>query len=297
MRRAMPTLTPQSGILEPHPKLARSLAFRIAPETDVAAALGRLRDGLPPGCALVGLGEPVTRAFGRSLPGLRPFPALAGPGCSVPSTQQALWFFIRAQDRGIIFDVSQNIRALLADSFLAEDAMDLFHYDGGRDLTRFEDGTENPTGEAAARAAIVSEGPLAGSSFAAVQRWVHDLDRFHRMSPERRNAVIGRDAQTNEELEDAPDSAHVKRSAQESFEPDAFMVRKSLAWAGDTRQGLEFIAFVESLDRFERVMRRMVGEEDGVVDGLFTFSHPLTGGYYWLPPVKGERLDLSALGL
>jgi putative iron-dependent peroxidase len=89
----------------------------------------------------------------------------------------------------------------------------------------------------------------------------------------------------------------VKRSAQESFEPDAFMVRRSLAWAGSTRQGLEFIAFVESLDRFERVMRRMVGEDDGIVDGLFTFSHPITGGYYWLPPLLGGRLDLSALGL
>ncbi len=117
------------------------------------------------------------------------------------------------------------------------------------------------------------------------------------MTPEGRNAVIGRDADTNEELKDAPDSAHVKRTAQESFEPEAFMVRRSMAWAGGTRQGLEFLAYIESLDRFERMMRRMVGEEDGIVDGLFRFSHPITGGYYWLPPLKDGRLDLSALGL
>jgi putative iron-dependent peroxidase len=293
----MPTPTPQSGILEVHVPVARSVAFRIAPEADVAAALRTLRDQLSPGCAVIGLGEPLVRMFGKSIPGLRPFPALAGPGCSVPSTQQALWFLIRGQDPGTLFDVSRNLRRLLGDAFLMEDTMDLFHYAGGRDLTRFEDGTENPKDEAAVKAAIVSDGPLAGSSFATVQRWVHDLDRFHKMPPERRNDVIGRDAETNEELDDAPDSAHVKRSAQESFDPDAFMVRRSMSWAGNTRQGLEFIAYVESLDRFERVMRRMVGEDDGVVDGLFSFSHPITGGYYWLPPLRGDRIDLSALGL
>jgi putative iron-dependent peroxidase len=293
----MATPTPQAGILEPHCQVARSVGFRIAPEADVAAALRTMRDELSPGCALMGIGEPVVRIFGKKIPGMRPFPALAGPGCSVPSTQQALWFLIRAQDQGTLFDVSQNIRKLLGNAFIIEDTMDLFHYAGGRDLTRFEDGTENPEGEKAVNAAIVSEGPLAGSSFAVTQRWVHDLERFHRLPPEGRNHVIGRDAETNEELEDAPDSAHVKRTAQESFEPESFMVRRSMPWAGNTRQGLEFLCFVESLDRFERMMRRMVGEDDGIVDGLFRFSHPITGGYYWLPPLKNGRLDLSALGL
>lgn len=293
----MPTTSPQPGVLAAHAPVARSLSFRLAPETDILGALRRLRDGFTPGASVVGLGAPLVRAFGRDLAGLRPFPALAGAGCSVPSTQQALWFLLRGPDRGMLFDASRELRELLADSFLAEDAMDLFHYSGGRDLTRFEDGTENPTGDAASKAALVQSGPLAGSSFAAVQRWVHDLERFRAMTPLRQNHVIGRDAQTNEELDDAPETAHVKRSAQESFEPEAFMVRRSMPWAGEARQGLEFIAFVESLDRFERVMRRMVGEDDGLVDGLFSFSHPVTGGYYWLPPVKGARLDLSALGI
>jgi putative iron-dependent peroxidase len=285
--------TAQSGILEPHAPVARSLSFRIAPEADFAAALRRLRDRFSPAAGVVGLGLPAVLALGKSIAGLRAFPALAGPGCSVPSTQQALWFLLRGPDRGTVFDASRDVRGLLSDSFIAEDAMDLFQYAGGRDLTRFEDGTENPKGEAAVQAAIAKD----GSSFAAVQRWVHDLDRFHGMTPRERNDVIGRDAETNDELEDAPATAHVKRTAQESFEPAAFMVRRSLPWAGDTRQGLEFIAYVASLDAFERMMRRMVGEEDGLVDGLFRFSHPITGGYYWLPPLRDGRIDLSALGM
>ena len=79
--------------------------------------------------------------------------------------------------------------------------------------------------------------------------------------------------------------------------PPAFMVRRSMPWQTAHQQGLEFIAYVESLDRFERVLRRMIGADDGIVDGLFTFSRPVTGGYYWCPPISGTRLNFSSLGI
>jgi putative iron-dependent peroxidase len=286
---------PQASILEPIPLVGRSLTFRVAPETDIADALRRLRDGLSPDCGVVGIGEPVILALGKPIDGLRTFPAMSGPACSVPSTQQALCFLLRGPDRGAVFDLTQDIRELVADAFLLVDSVDTFKYREGRDLTRFEDGTENPKGKLARKAAIVGEGPLEGSSFVAVQRWVHDLVRFRKFEEARREELIGRRAESNEEIEDAPASAHVKRTAQESFDPEAFMVRRSMPWATAEQEGLEFVAFVESLDRFERQMHRMVGQDDGIVDGLFTFSRPVTGGYYWCPPVKGGKLDLSAL--
>ncbi|MBL8839647.1 MAG: Dyp-type peroxidase, partial [Alphaproteobacteria bacterium] len=60
---------------------------------------------------------------------------------------------------------------------------------------------------------------------------------------------------------------------------------------------LEFIAFGHNLDPFERQMRRMAGLDDGIVDAVFRFSRPLTGGYYWCPPVKDGRLDLRLIGM
>jgi putative iron-dependent peroxidase len=288
---------PQASILEPIPLVGRSLTFRVAPETDIPNALRRLRDGLSPDCGVVGIGEPVALALGKPLDGLRTFPAMSGPACSVPSTQQALCFLLRGPDRGAVFDLTQDIRTMVAEAFLLVDSVDTFKYREGRDLTRFEDGTENPKGKLARKAAIVGEGPLEGSSFVAVQRWVHDLVRFGRFAVERREELIGRRADSNEEIEDAPESAHVKRTEQESYDPEAFMVRRSMPWAAAEQEGLEFVAFVESLDRFERQMHRMVGHDDGIVDGLFSFSRPVTGGYYWCPPVTKGRLDLSALGL
>lgn len=288
----------QPAVLADRPVVGRTLTFRIAPETDVLGALRRLRDGLSLDCGVIGIGEPVVLALGKEVPGLRTFPAMSGPACSVPSTQEALCFLLRGPDRGVVFDLTHDIRELVADAFVLVDSNDTFTYHEGRDLTRFEDGTENPKGKLAAKAAIVAEGEhLAGSSFLVVQRWVHDLTRFRGFTEERREMLIGRKADSNEEIEDAPESAHVKRTAQESFDPEAFMVRRSMPWASATQEGLEFIAQVESLDRFERMMRRMAGLDDRIVDGLFTFSRPITGGYYWCPPVAGKQLDLTLLGV
>lgn len=288
----------QPGVLAPAPPVARSVAFRIVPDADLRSALKSLRDGFEPDLGVAGIGEPLLRALGARIPGLRVFPALAGAGASVPSTQAALWFFLRGSGRSEVFDASERVCALLGDAFALDDALDTFLYAGGRDLTGYEDGTENPRDGEAIEAAIAA-GPagLAGSSFAAVQRWLHDLPAFRARTLAQRDAIIGRRRDTNEELADAPESAHVKRAAQEDFEPPAFMLRRSMAWAGAREQGLEFIAFGESLDRYERVLRRMLGLDDGITDALFSFSRPLRGGYYWCPPLARGRLDLSALGL
>ncbi len=288
----------QPAILAEPPALGRSLTFRLAAEADPRAALRGLRDGFELDWGVVGVGELVTRALGGDVTGLRTFPGLSGPTATVPSTQQALWVFLRGVDRGALFDTTERVEALVGGAFLLHDAMDTFTYAGGRDLTGYEDGTENPRGDAAADAALVSAGDgLAGSSFVAVQRWVHDLRRFRGFPADRRDTTIGRRADTNDEIAEAPASAHVKRSAQESYEPPAFMVRRSIPWATAHEQGLEFIAYGASLDPFERVLRRMVGLEDGIVDALFTFSRPVTGGYYWCPPVAAGRLDFRRLAL
>jgi putative iron-dependent peroxidase len=68
-----------------------------------------------------------------------------------------------------------------------------------------------------------------GSSFVAVQQWVHDLTRFDVMSVTEQDYTIGRRKSDNEEIDDAPASAHVKRTAQESFDPEAFVLRRSIA--------------------------------------------------------------------
>ena len=139
---------------------------------------------------------------------------------------------LRGADRSEIFDRSWTLTELVGGEFDIADVRDTFVYAGGHDLTGYEDGTENPKGDAAIEAAILDGGGpgLAGSSFVAVQRWVHDLQHFHGHLPAETDAMIGRRRDSNEEMADAPPSAHVKISAQESYDPAAYMLRRSMPW-------------------------------------------------------------------
>jgi putative iron-dependent peroxidase len=209
-----------------------------------------------------------------------------------------MWILLRGSERSSLFERTAQLVELLGDALVLEDALDTFRYRDYRDLTGYEDGTENPKDAAAIAAALVAEGiGRQGSSFVAVQRWIHDLTRFRGFPAAQRDASIGRRIADNEEIEDAPESAHVKRAAQESFTPEAYMVRHSMPWDNGLQQGTEFIAYGESSDRFENVLRRMLGHEDNIVDALFSFSRPVTGGYYWCPPLRDGHLDLSNIGV
>ncbi len=295
----------QKAILESVPTLGRYLFFSLSPAVPAVLrhSLDRLADLVDGSQVLVGFGPELVQAVGAQVPGLHDFVALAGPGVVVPSTPRALCCWLRGHDQGVLLHLTRQVQQALAPALQLEQVVDAFrHGQGpngyGRDLTGYEDGTENPTDDAAAAAALV-QGPdngLAGGSFMAVQQWLHDLDAFDGMSQVAQDHMIGRRRSDNEELEDAPESAHVKRTAQESFEPQAFVVRRSMPWASGTQCGLMFVAFGCSFDAFDAQMRRMAGCDDGLVDALFGISRPLTGAHFWCPPMRDARLDLRQLG-
>lgn len=288
----------QPGILAtPVPAHARHLFFDLRSLQDLPAALDRLVQFADGSAAVVGFGESLVRALGRSIDGLREFPAISGVGVDNPSTPHALWVWLRGEARGELLLRTRELQNLLAPALELASLTEAFRHGSGHDLTGYEDGTENPQDDAAITAAIVDNpvAGLAGGSFAAIQQWRHQLQDFAALPQAERDDIMGRRLSDNEELEDAPESAHVKRTAQESFDPEAFIVRRSMPWTHDQDAGLMFLAFGCTLDAFEVQLRRMSGLEDGITDALYRFSRPLTGGYYWCPPLKDGALDLRAL--
>ena len=289
----------QPGLLAEVPSHARYLTFRRRPAAaDPRSALQRLAALPVDEARVVGLGASLVSELGADIAGLGTFPALDGAGFSVPSTPSPLWCWLRGEDRGELVHAGRLVRRALGDAFEVDTVIDAFRHLDGRDLTGYEDGTENPTGDDAVTAAVSSgrgEG-LEGASFVAVQQWVHDLDRFESFGPAEQDEVIGRRRSDNEEMEDAPEAAHVKRTEQEAFDPPAYLLRRSMAWADATREGLVFVSFSASLDPFETLLCRMTGADDGIADHLFRFTHPVTGAYFWCPPVRADgRLDFSAV--
>lgn len=294
----------QAGILQPVPDQARYLFFSLAQPQALRAALERLA-GVADGERVVAmLGASVVETLGATVPGLHEMPDLSGPDVEVPTTPTALCCWLRGDDRGELVRLTHILEKFLAPAFHSDRVIDAFRHGRGpnghgRDLTGYEDGTENPQGAAAEQATLVrgAGAGLDGGSMVVVQQWVHDFDAFERLGQPGQDLAVGRRRSDNEELADAPASAHVKRTAQESFEPEAFVLRRSMPWALAHKAGLMYLAFGHSFDAFEAQMRRMAGHEDGITDALFTFSKPVNGAYFWCPPVRAGRLDLWQLGL
>lgn len=294
--------TVQSGILLGPPAVSRHLEFVVAPgaaRSAVVGALAAVAADVDGEGVVLGVGASAAAAVGATIPGLRTLPAMTGAGVDVPSTPRALWLWLRGNDRGVLVHRTRALRDKAAPALQLESVVDCFDFRRGRDLTGYEDGTENPTDDAAIAAAIADggDGAPAGSSFAAVQQWQHDLATFASLGRHEQDFTIGRDLESNEELDDAPESAHVKRTAQESFDPPAFILRRSMPWSDDRREGLVFLAFGATLDPYETLLRRMLGLDDGVVDALFRFARPIAGAYYWCPPLRAGHVDLGALGI
>lgn len=297
----------QPGILES--VLAHGRYLFLSPTAGATGAalgaalqqLAALADGQS---VVVGIGAKLAQALGAEVPGLRTMPDFSGHGVRVPSIPVALWCWVRGAAQGEVVLNARRVEKALAPAFHLDRVLDGFRYGDpaaahDRDLTGFEDGTENPEGDAAEAAALVQDAAegMTGSSFVALQQWVHNLDAFDALGTDGQNKAMGRRMADNEELDDAPASAHVKRTAQESFSPEAFVLRRSMPWAVGHQCGLFFVAFGASLYAFEAQMRRMAGQEDGIVDATFTYSQPVTGAYLWCPPVRDGKLDLRQLGL
>jgi len=287
----------QPGILQPVPAVARHLVFTHTLDSNPLEQLRRLQDVADGETLVVGLGQSLLAHLGCEIKGMQDMPVLSGSAVEIPSTPASLWIWLRGEERGDLVVKTLELKQRLAGAFELRDVVDCFKYRDSRDLSGYVDGTENPVGENAERAALVSSNivGLEDSSFASVQQWLHNLGHFQSLPQSEQDNIMGRRRADNEEFDEAPESAHVKRSAQETFTPEAFMLRRSLPWNNETQEGLMFVSFGKSFDAFNAIMERMVGMDDGITDGLFRFTQPINGGFFWCPPMKGGKLNLDLL--
>ena len=282
----------QSGILEPISDHAVFLEFDIVNQNELIRSIGNLSDSVQNSKHVVGIGSPLANILGLSIPALETFPDYSANGLTVPSTQTSLLVVLRGDNKSDLTNKSESLESLLLPAFVLVSKIFGFKHEDGRDLTGYEDGTENPTGQAAIAAAILTGagGAMDDSSFVAVQKWLHDFSRFNAMSRVQQDDTIGRRRDTNDEF-DSPDFAHVKRTAQESFNPEAFVVRRSMPWSDTSGCGLMFVAYGCSFYAFDVQMKRMTGCESGIIDGLFRFTEPVSGGFLLVPACSLRETD------
>lgn len=285
----------QRGILQAVPALARHLIFQQRSDAEPNAtreALQTLLSKTAGSADVVGIGASLAGALQLKAPAsLKPFATPARSRVKLPATGGDLWVWLRSgpsdargKAQGELLERQRECVRWLGGAFTLSSALSCFRHAQGRDLTGYEDGTENPRGRKALAAAIAPD----GSSFVALQQWQHQWHKIDAMSEKQRNESIGRVRTSNQELESAPESAHVKRTAQEDFilsdGSEGFSVRRSMPWSEGLNSGLMFVSFGKNFEAFEAQLAQMVGANDGITDALFHMSKPISGAYFWCPP-------------
>src|SRR5262249_6998059 len=63
--------------------------------------------------------------------------------------------------------------------------------------------------------------------------------------------------------------------------------RRSVPYGTVGEHGLYFVAFSSDRTRYDRMLARMFGlDEDGLHDRLTEFSRPVSGAFYYAPPMN-----------
>ncbi len=185
----------QSGILAALPPQARYLLLQLKPSVDIEGlkqALAQLQTMANGDELVVGFGLPVFAVLNQQLPGLTTGPVIPKSLVPLAHKEAALWCWLRGNDRGDLLRLEHQLCRVLDSCFDVVSSIDAFVYKEGRDLTGYEDGTENPEGDEAAHTALVSSeqartlsqqtslstSAYIGGSYVAVQQWSHDFKAF-----------------------------------------------------------------------------------------------------------------------
>jgi putative iron-dependent peroxidase len=263
---------------------------------EAAEVLGRLR-----GPAVSAGGVNLVLAFGSELwraLAQEDVPAGVGPfeqvgdlgGHHAPAAQHDLWLWINGSSQDVVFEHSRAAAGAINEvAELASEQVAFAHRDG-HDLTGFIDGTANPAMVDAPAAALVPDGrPGAGGSHVLAMRWVHNLDAFEALSVPAQQRVFGRTKADSIELEGKakPPTAHIARVEIEDDSGNELPIyRRSVPYGTVAEHGLYFLAFSADRARFDRMLARMFGTaDDGRHDRLLDYSRPLSGAYYFAPPL------------
>ena len=297
--------TPQPGVLPAGGAHAYFLTFTVADGAERTALNKAIREILPSARALatkakrarllctLGIGSELWDRLSpaRRPAGLRPFHAVKANGRVAPATGGDLFLQITSGRHDLNLDLAMGlVRRLQPLATMAEEVHG-FRYRDSQDLTGFIDGTENPKGKARALASLIGEEdrPFTGGSYVAVQRYVHDLERWRRLDDREQEQIFGRTKRGNVELPKAkkPETAHISRVVIERDGAELQILRQSYPWGTVHEAGLYFAAYTKSLDIFDLMLARMMGAtSDGLHDRLMEFSRAITGATFFVPSLE-----------
>lgn len=226
-------------------------------------------------------------------------PIRGADGYEMPATQHDAWLWVASASRSESFNVSRHILDKVAGLLDIADETVGWVYEGNRDLTGFEDGTENPGAlEVPSVIAVPAGEPGAGSSVLLFQKWPHLVNKWAKLSVDKQQSVIGRTRADSVELpeEAMPESSHVSRTVVEHDGEELEVLRRNTSYGELREHGTVFVGFSFDQWRLEEMLRRMAGAVDGPRDALTYFADVVSGSWYVCPSVSALLAIAETVG-
>lgn len=219
-------------------------------------------------------------------------PILGIEGFAMPATQADLWLWFAGASYDIVWETALDAVKALRDVAKVERELDGWSYRHSRDLTGFEDGTENPNLLEAPDIALVPEGEKGeGASILLFQQWRH-LPAWSTLTTADQEEAMGRTKADSIEFDEKkmPADAHVARAKDVVNGEELDIFRRNVPYGNVMDHGTIFVGFSAQQSRLQRMLERMAGAEDGIRDALTRYTVPLTGSYYVVPSVTALKV-------
>lgn len=130
-----------------------------------------------------------------------------------------------------------------------------------------------------------------GGSYAFIQKYTHDMEKWRSLTDEEQEKVIGRKKFNDVELGDdeKPLTAHnVVSKAHDAEGNELKIMRANMPFSNPSRNeyGTFFIGYSRKFSTTRQMLENMfLGNEDGNLDRLLDFSTAQTGTLFFVPTV------------
>lgn len=228
--------------------------------------------------AVLGLSQNMCQEWLKRVPkGFLEYKHLKGPLGDFPATGGDLFIHIKSNYQDVAFllakTVIDSLREYILDFIETQGFVYLVGKNGlGRDLTGFEDGTENPASFVdKVDAALITSGVDKGGSFILAQKWIHNVSEFEKLSIKEQEDVVGRLKPDSGKMKPRPDWSHVTLTDVKKMK----IFRQSLPHGNLTENGLFFISYASDCKKYDVMLQNMVNAKEG----LMRYTKCVTGNY------------------
>lgn len=246
---------------------------------------------------IIGIGYEAWLKLSLPLPlpkELKNFEPVVGSKHTAIATPGDLHFHLRATDMSVCFDMLSAIAEVLCPVSDCLEEVHGFRYWDGRSILGFVDGTENPIGNDREHFAIVGEEDpfYKGGSYLFVQKYLHDMRGWTKLSTEDQEKVIGRYKISDIEMPDdvKPDNSHsALASLDDENGNELKIVRDNMPFgnAAKNEVGTYFIAYANTFSTTHKMLERMfIGVPAGNYDRILDFSTAHTGTLFFAPSIN-----------